>query len=216
MLSPNVGVRSICRPFEGVSLQKSLHCRRTVRSFPLSKRRRSHRAFGKRLQRFGGVRLCREAYSPVRSHLPANSVNNPLCQQEAGPPACEAGCPLYVVDCIGRMNRPGGLSPHSRPLIAAQSQRGFLRLGAVRYDCRRRGLDRGRPCRRGRPVLRKGTAVPVPRDRRCRRSAIVPAPVRPHEKSCSRAAISTASKSRSRIDWRRPFAPESKSRCVSY
>ena len=25
MLSPNVGVRSICRPFEGVSLQKSLH-----------------------------------------------------------------------------------------------------------------------------------------------------------------------------------------------
>ena len=67
------------------------------------------------------------------------------------------------------MNRHGGLSPHCRPLIAAQSQRGFFRPGAVRYDCRRRGINRGRPCRRGRPVLRKGTTVPVPRDRRCRR-----------------------------------------------
>ena len=45
---------------------------------------------------------------------------------EPRPPACEAGCPLYVVDCIGRMSRHGGLSPHCRPLIAAQSQRGLL------------------------------------------------------------------------------------------
>ena len=37
--------------------------------------RRSHRAFGKRLQLFGKVRLCREAYSPVRSDLPAKSVH---------------------------------------------------------------------------------------------------------------------------------------------
>jgi hypothetical protein len=32
-----------------------------------------------------------------------------------GPPACEAGCPLYVIDFIGRLSCPEGLSPHYRP-----------------------------------------------------------------------------------------------------
>ena len=28
-----------------------------------------------------------------------------------GPPACEAECPSYVIDLIGRLSRPGGLLP---------------------------------------------------------------------------------------------------------
>jgi len=49
---------------------------------------------------------------------------------------------------FGRMSRPGGHSPHCRPLIAAQSQRGFLsrpsritRVSAARLQTRKMFLD---------------------------------------------------------------------------
>jgi hypothetical protein len=92
--------------------------------------------------------------------------------------SCEAECPLYVVGCIGRMNL---LEDFRRtvPLIAAQSQRDSSALAQSVTTAGGEDSIAADPARRGRPVLRTGTTVPVPHYRRSAFS------------HCSRARVTT-------------------------